>query len=224
MHCRPPRASRRRCAACSSSCEDAARHADGGGRRRACRSRWRRAIAAPRPRRRSSCRAAPVTTRWCSRGSPRSRCCSSAAPAASATTPTSRRARGRRGGARGPDRGPARDGARASDERVRPVVRGGDVVTPRHARGPRRRRPRRRDRRRRARSSRAAARERDRRAGLLVLPGAVDAHVHLNDPGRAEWEGFATGTAALAVGGHDVRGRHAAQRLAADDRRRGAGR
>ena len=29
----------------------------------------------------------------------------------------------------------------------------------------------------------------------------VDAHVHLNDPGRADWEGFATGTAALAAGG-----------------------
>ena len=37
--------------------------------------------------------------------------------------------------------------------------------------------------------------------GMVVLPGAVDAHVHLNDPGRAEWEGFATGTAALAAGG-----------------------
>lgn len=37
--------------------------------------------------------------------------------------------------------------------------------------------------------------------GLLVLPGAVDAHVHLNDPGRADWEGIATGTAALAAGG-----------------------
>lgn len=37
--------------------------------------------------------------------------------------------------------------------------------------------------------------------GLLVLPGAVDAHVHLNDPGRAHWEGFETGTAALAAGG-----------------------
>lgn len=36
---------------------------------------------------------------------------------------------------------------------------------------------------------------------LVVLPGAVDAHVHLNDPGRADWEGFATGTAALAAGG-----------------------
>ena len=37
--------------------------------------------------------------------------------------------------------------------------------------------------------------------GLLVLPGVVDAHVHLNDPGRAHWEGFASGTAALAAGG-----------------------
>jgi allantoinase len=37
--------------------------------------------------------------------------------------------------------------------------------------------------------------------GLLVLPGAVDAHVHLNDPGRADWEGIASGTAALAAGG-----------------------
>jgi allantoinase len=37
--------------------------------------------------------------------------------------------------------------------------------------------------------------------GLVVLPGVVDAHVHLNDPGRADWEGFATGTAALAAGG-----------------------
>ena len=37
--------------------------------------------------------------------------------------------------------------------------------------------------------------------GVLVLPGAVDAHVHFNDPGRAEWEGWATGTAAAAAGG-----------------------
>ena len=36
---------------------------------------------------------------------------------------------------------------------------------------------------------------------LLVLPGAVDAHVHFNDPGRADWEGWATGTAAAAAGG-----------------------
>ncbi|HZI63263.1 MAG TPA: allantoinase AllB [Thermoanaerobaculia bacterium] len=34
-----------------------------------------------------------------------------------------------------------------------------------------------------------------------LLPGAVDTHVHLNDPGRAEWEGFASGTRAAAAGG-----------------------
>ena len=32
-------------------------------------------------------------------------------------------------------------------------------------------------------------------------PGLVDSHVHLNEPGRTEWEGFATGTAAAAAGG-----------------------
>ena len=37
--------------------------------------------------------------------------------------------------------------------------------------------------------------------GLQVLPGAVDAHVHFNDPGRADWEGWASGTAAAAAGG-----------------------
>ena len=37
--------------------------------------------------------------------------------------------------------------------------------------------------------------------GLHVFPGIVDPHVHFNDPGRAEWEGFATGTAAFAAGG-----------------------
>jgi allantoinase len=37
--------------------------------------------------------------------------------------------------------------------------------------------------------------------GLHVFPGVVDAHVHFNEPGREEWEGFATGTAALAAGG-----------------------
>jgi allantoinase len=37
--------------------------------------------------------------------------------------------------------------------------------------------------------------------GLHVLPGLIDAHVHLNDPGRADWEGFASGTRALAAGG-----------------------
>jgi allantoinase len=37
--------------------------------------------------------------------------------------------------------------------------------------------------------------------GLHVFPGVVDPHVHLNDPGRAEWEGFPSGTAAFAAGG-----------------------
>ena len=37
--------------------------------------------------------------------------------------------------------------------------------------------------------------------GLLVLPGAIDAHVHFNEPGRTDWEGWATGTRALAAGG-----------------------
>jgi allantoinase len=38
-------------------------------------------------------------------------------------------------------------------------------------------------------------------AGLHVFPGVIDAHVHFNEPGRAEWEGFTTGTCALAAGG-----------------------
>jgi allantoinase len=33
------------------------------------------------------------------------------------------------------------------------------------------------------------------------LPGVVDTHVHLNEPGRTEWEGFATATRAAAAGG-----------------------
>ena len=36
---------------------------------------------------------------------------------------------------------------------------------------------------------------------LILLPGLVDAHVHLNEPGRTEWEGFWTGTRAAAFGG-----------------------
>ncbi|KAF8692084.1 hypothetical protein AX14_002630, partial [Amanita brunnescens Koide BX004] len=35
----------------------------------------------------------------------------------------------------------------------------------------------------------------------VILPGLVDAHVHLNEPGRTEWEGFYTGTRAAASGG-----------------------
>src|SRR4051794_28147413 len=35
----------------------------------------------------------------------------------------------------------------------------------------------------------------------FVLPGLVDAHVHINEPGRTDWEGFATATRAAAAGG-----------------------
>ncbi|KAF8235995.1 allantoinase [Tricholoma matsutake] len=35
----------------------------------------------------------------------------------------------------------------------------------------------------------------------VVLPGLIDAHVHLNEPGREDWEGFSTGTTAAASGG-----------------------
>ena len=35
----------------------------------------------------------------------------------------------------------------------------------------------------------------------VVFPGVVDAHVHFNDPGRAEWEGWACGTRGAAAGG-----------------------
>ena len=38
-------------------------------------------------------------------------------------------------------------------------------------------------------------------ADRYVFPGILDAHVHFNEPGRAEWEGIATGSAALAAGG-----------------------
>src|SRR3954467_11755762 len=36
---------------------------------------------------------------------------------------------------------------------------------------------------------------------LVVSPGIVDTHVHVNEPGRTEWEGFRTATRAAAAGG-----------------------
>ena len=36
---------------------------------------------------------------------------------------------------------------------------------------------------------------------VSLLPGLVDAHTHINEPGRTEWEGFRTGTRAAAAGG-----------------------
>ena len=35
----------------------------------------------------------------------------------------------------------------------------------------------------------------------VLMPGLVDSHVHINEPGRTEWEGFATATRAAAAGG-----------------------
>src|SRR6185436_448472 len=38
-------------------------------------------------------------------------------------------------------------------------------------------------------------------AGLHIFPGVIDAHVHFNEPGRADWEGFETGGRAFVAGG-----------------------
>jgi allantoinase len=38
-------------------------------------------------------------------------------------------------------------------------------------------------------------------SGLHVFPGLIDAHVHFNEPGRTEWEGWGTGSRALGAGG-----------------------
>lgn len=37
--------------------------------------------------------------------------------------------------------------------------------------------------------------------GQYVLPGMIDTHVHIDEPGRTEWEGFVTGSRSLAAGG-----------------------
>jgi allantoinase len=37
--------------------------------------------------------------------------------------------------------------------------------------------------------------------GFHLFPGAIDAHAHFSEPGRTHWEGFATGSRALAAGG-----------------------
>ncbi|HEU0116096.1 MAG TPA: amidohydrolase family protein, partial [Thermomicrobiales bacterium] len=49
-----------------------------------------------------------------------------------------------------------------------------------------------------------SARETIDAAGLHLFPGVVDPHVHFNEPGRTEWEGWATGSAALAAGGGTI--------------------
>lgn len=37
--------------------------------------------------------------------------------------------------------------------------------------------------------------------GQILMPGVIDAHVHINEPGRTDWEGFETATAAAVAGG-----------------------
>ena len=37
-----------------------------------------------------------------------------------------------------------------------------------------------------------------------ILPGLVDSHIHINEPGRTEWEGFRTATRAAAAGGYTL--------------------
>lgn len=38
-------------------------------------------------------------------------------------------------------------------------------------------------------------------ADAVIMPGVIDAHVHINEPGRTEWEGFESATQAAAAGG-----------------------
>lgn len=54
----------------------------------------------------------------------------------------------------------------------------------------------------------------------VLLPGLVDTHVHVNDPGRTEWEGFYTATRAAAAAWDHHPARHAAQLPPADHHRR----
>jgi allantoinase len=48
---------------------------------------------------------------------------------------------------------------------------------------------------------RADAREEIDARKMSIFPGVIDSHVHFNEPGRADWEGFETGSRAAAAGG-----------------------
>ena len=50
----------------------------------------------------------------------------------------------------------------------------------------------------------------------IILPGLVDTHVHINEPGRAHWEGFETATRAAAAGGVTTLDRDAAEQYPRD--------
>ncbi len=54
----------------------------------------------------------------------------------------------------------------------------------------------------------------------VVMPGLVDTHVHINSPGRTEWEGFQTATAAAAAGGVTTLDRYATQLDSSNDNAR----
>ena len=108
------------------------------------------------------------------------------------------RPRGHRPRRRRAGRGP---GARWRDDAPRPARARGTAGVAAGGAGRGRRGGRRGRSRRSGPRSRATRPRRSTRPGLHLLPGGVDPHVHLNEPGRTEWEGIATGTAALAVGG-----------------------
>ena len=57
----------------------------------------------------------------------------------------------------------------------------------------------------------------------MLLPGLVDTHVHVNEPGRTEWEGVRHRHPGRGRRGSDDDRRHAAEQHPADGRRRGAG-
>ncbi|HEY2574467.1 MAG TPA: allantoinase AllB, partial [Verrucomicrobiaceae bacterium] len=46
-----------------------------------------------------------------------------------------------------------------------------------------------------------SSREEINASGLLIMPGLVDAHVHFNEPGRTDWEGWQSGSRAAVAGG-----------------------
>src|SRR4051794_36390711 len=48
---------------------------------------------------------------------------------------------------------------------------------------------------------RGTAREEIDATTMSIFPGVIDAHVHFNEPGRTDWEGFETGSRAAAAGG-----------------------
>lgn len=48
---------------------------------------------------------------------------------------------------------------------------------------------------------RGSAREEIDATTMSIFPGVIDAHVHFNEPGRTDWEGFETGSRSAAAGG-----------------------